>query len=225
MTSLTEPTANFVGRRKRPSITGKFPSRPDRLLTDPERRIFREYAKGIGGIVVFDCSGSMGVDYEVVRGAVAQFAGATVLAYSYNGAGEANAWVLAKNGRMVSASEMENLRLNRGNSVDGLALRWAIRNRRSNKDFIMWVSDLGVTGLHDDWSSDLLEDCADLCRKYDIIQVGNTEEALSVLTNMKRNGGKPRRFWSPDFRKLIHNIEAGTVSPKVIAIASPHEER
>lgn len=223
MTSLTETTSSFVGRRKRPSVTGKFPSRPDRLLTDPERRIFRDTVRGHGGIVVFDCSGSMGVNYDVVRETVKQFAGATILAYSHNGPNSANAWVLARGGRMISRDEMHTLRLNRGNGVDGLALRWAVRERRSPKDFIVWVSDCGVTGVNDTYSHDLLLDCADLCRRYNITQVDNCRDAMALLAEMKRNGGVPRRRWSRELAETITAIEKGTSVVPVISIRSASE--
>lgn len=215
ITSLTDTTATFIGRRKRPAITGKFPSRPDRLLTDPERRIFREVVRGNGGVVVFDCSGSMGVDYQVVRDAVAQFAGATVLAYTHVGANVANAWVLAQNGRMISADDMNDLPLNNGNGVDGQALRWALRQRRSPKDFILWVSDLGVTGVNDWTDDDLLLDCANLCRKHNIAQAHNTDQALEMLATIKRTGTVGRRNWSTRMEQIVQRIENGEPVPIV----------
>lgn len=191
-TSLTESTSSFLSKRKRPAMTGKYPSRPDRLLTDPERRIFRETVRSAGGIVVFDCSGSMGVRHSVVANAVKQFAGATVLVYSHTSGRLANAWVVARNGRMISEDEFENLPLNSGNGVDGPALRWAIRQRRSPKDFILWVSDGQVTGKHDATAHDLLAECATLSLKHNIVGVDDCEEAIRLLAEMKRMGSMPR---------------------------------
>ena len=223
ITSLTEPTANFIGKRRRPSVTGKYPRRPDRLLTDPERRIFSEEARGAGGVVVFDCSGSMGVDHEVVRQAVSHFAGATVLAYSYNGAGVANAWVLARNGRMVSQDEMENLPLNHGNGLDGVALRWAVRQRKTPKDFVLWVSDFGVTGVSDAWGWDYEIDCANLCRRHNIVQVNNCDEAISALANMKRTGSLGRRSWQSErLTNWVEKLEAGDTLIPLVGV-SPTE--
>lgn len=187
---LTETTASFISRRKRPSMTGKYPSRPDRLLTDPERRIFRETVRGRGGIVIFDCSGSMGVDHDVVRHAVAQFAGATVVVYSHSRTASANAWIVAHNGRMISQAEFDDLPLNCGNGVDGEVLRWAIRNRK-DKEFIVWVSDGCVTGRGDRTSDDLLGEVSLLSKRHNIIGVDTCDEALSLLADMKR-GKTPR---------------------------------
>jgi hypothetical protein len=191
-TSLTEPTANFLSKRKRPAMTGKYPSRPDRLLTDPERRIFREVVRSRGGVVVFDCSGSMNVTHEVVRNAVKQFAGATVLVYSHNRRGNANAWVVAKNGRMINEKEFDELPLHSGNGVDGPALRWALRQRKSNKDFVLWVSDGQVTGRGDHMTNELVEECAHLSVRHNIIGVDNCQEALDLLSEMKRTNSTPK---------------------------------
>lgn len=185
--SLTENTTSFISRRKRPSMTGKYPSRPDRLLTDPERRIFRETVKGRGGIVVFDCSGSMGVNHDVVRHAVSQFAGATVVVYSHSGGGtDANAWIVAHNGRMISREDFAELPLNCGNGVDGEVLRWAVRNRKNRKEFILWVSDGQVTGKGDATSDELLEEVSVLSARQNIIGVDTCEDALELLAEMKR---------------------------------------
>ncbi len=191
MTSLTESATSFIGRRKRPAMTGKFPVRPDRLLTDPERRIFREVVRGDGGTVVFDCSGSMSVSHDDVKAILKHFAGATIMAYSYRGADNANAWILARNGRMIGESEFQHLDLNNGNGVDSPALRWAIRQRKKPKDFIVWVSDGLVTGKGDYSSYDLIRECALLSYKYNIIGVEDANEAVRLVAEMKR-GVRPR---------------------------------
>lgn len=194
-TRLTEPTTAFIGRRKRPAMTGKHPSRPDRLLTDPERRIFRETVKSTGGVVVFDCSGSMGVTHDVVRQAVKQFAGATIIVYSdamyTNDTTRPNAWVVAKNGRMVSHDDFDALPLHSGNGVDGPVLRWAVKNRRSSKDFILWVSDGCVTGRGDCVTDELLDEVVSLSQKHGIVGVDNCEEAVELLRRMKATGKVP----------------------------------
>ena len=192
MTSLTETTSTFIGKRKRPAMTGKFPVRPDRLLTDPERRIFRETVRSGGGVVVFDCSGSMSVSHEDIHNCVKQFQGATIVAYTHRGANKANAWVLAKNGRMISETEFRELDLNHGNGVDGPVLRWALRQRRTPKDFVVWVSDGAVTGKHDQMDRHLIEECAQLSVRNNIIGVEDSDKAIELLANMKRTGAMPK---------------------------------
>lgn len=188
--ALTENTTAFLGRRKRPAMSGKYPSRPDRLLTDPERRIFRETVRSRGGVVVFDCSGSMGITHETILDTVKQFAGATVLVYSHSRQAEMNAWVVARNGRMIAKDEFDDLPLGRGNGVDGEALRWALRQRKKG-EFLMWVSDGQVTGRNDHMTRELVEECAALCHKNGIIGADTPEEAIQLLADMKR-GKMPR---------------------------------
>jgi hypothetical protein len=194
MTSLTENTGSFIGKRKRPAMTGKYPSRPDRLLTDPERRIFREVVRARGGVVVFDCSGSMGVSHETVRETVKQFAGALIVVYSNStsSGGSPNAWVVAKNGRMIKESDFDELPLHCGNGVDGPILRWALRQRKSNKDFILWVSDGQVTGKNDDMHDDLIRECASLSMRNNIVGVDSCDQAIELLATMKRTGAVPK---------------------------------
>lgn len=205
-TQLSEATTAFIGRRKRPAMTGKQPSRPDRLLTDPERRIFREVTKTLGGVVVFDCSGSMGVDHDVVRKTVKEFSGATVLVYSHTGYDRDNAWVVARNGRMISKDDFDKLPLNSGNGVDGLALRWALSQRRNSKDFVLWVSDAEVTGRGDNQTPQLVQECATLVRKNNITNVSTCEEALDLLKEMKRSGRVPKHRYNDKIEEALEQI-------------------
>lgn len=202
MTSLTESATTFIGRRKRPAMTGKAPVRPDRLLTDPERRIFRETVRGDGGIVVFDCSGSMSVNIDEVKAILKHFAGATIMVYTYRGDDRSNAWVLARNGRMVADSEFNDLDLGNGNGVDSPALRWAIRQRKTPKDFIVWVSDGHVTGKGDHSADGLVRECALLSQKYNIIGVADSDEAIRLVADMKR-GVRPRHKFVPVIAKAL----------------------
>jgi len=192
LTSLTEPTTRFLGRRRRPSATGKFPRRPDRLLTDPERRVFSEIVRGEGATVIFDCSGSMGVDYDDVLNAVRQFAGARVLVYSLGDPHAPNAWIVADRGRMVTEEDFRALDLNRGNGVDGPILRWALRHRRNRKEPVVWMSDGGVTGKRDRFGDGFAEECYQLVTKFGIVNPQNTTEAREVLAHARRFGSFPK---------------------------------
>ena len=203
LTSLTETTSKFLGRRKRPSMTGKYPSRPDRLLTDPERRIFREVAKGGNAVIIFDCSGSMDVTHQTVRNAVEKFAGATIAVYSQTTRNSANAWVVARNGRMVTADEFYRLPLGSGNGVDAPILRWAVKQKRTSKDFVLWVSDGYVTGSNDHTSDELKRECAMLSLRHNIIGVDTYDQALYLLDNIKKTGKIPRRQLCDELEKFV----------------------
>lgn len=220
ITSLTEPSSSFLGRRKRPSMTGKVPRRPDRLLTDPERRIFSEVVRGAGGIVVLDCSGSMGVEHSVVRQTTELYAGATVLAYTNRDSSSANSWILADGGRMISQDEMNTLPLNRGNGCDGPALRWAVR-RRKKDEFIVWVSDFGVTGQNDAQTREMEHDCAELVRKHKIIQVNTCEDAIELLRDMKRNGRVPHGLTASHvLADAVQRLASGAILPPIVPVVN-----
>lgn len=207
LTSLTEPTTSFLGRRKRPAMVGKYPSRPDRMLTDPERRIFREVVRSAGGVVVFDCSGSMGIDHETVREVVKQYSGATVVVYSAGQTNAANAWVVADHGRMIREEEFNDLPLSNGNGVDLPVLRWAMRKRRTHKDFVLWVSDGQVTGKHDSFAQNLLRDTAIYQQKNNIVGVANADEALQLLSDMKRGTSIPRGKFVPLIQATLDTLK------------------
>jgi hypothetical protein len=220
MTSLTESCTSFLGRRKRPSMTGKVPRRPDRLLTDPERRIFSEVVRSAGGIVVLDCSGSMGVDHETVRKTTELYAGATVLAYSTRDSSTSNAFILADGGRMISKDEMDSLVLNRGNGCDGPALRWAVRKRRKG-DFILWVSDFGVTGERDNQDQGLEADCAQIVLRNGIIQVESCSEAIELLGAMKRTNRVPHgQVSNRRLRELMDQLSRGAILPPTVPVVN-----
>jgi hypothetical protein len=193
MTALTETASAFIGKRKRPSMTGKFPVRPDRLLTDPERRIFRETVKSHGGIVVVDCSGSMSLSHSQVLDILHHYSGATIVAYTHTNKHSPNAWILAKNGKMISQHNFSQINLRHGNGVDLPILQWAVRQRKNRKEFLMWISDGGVTGKGDNQTDSLIAQVCAFIVKHDIIGVESTEGAIELLREMKLRGRFPRQ--------------------------------
>lgn len=190
-TRLTESTAKFIGRRRRPSITGKYPSRPDRLITDPERRIFREEVRGQGGIVVFDCSGSMSVHMSQVAAILNAYAGATIVAYANHSTVEPNAWILAQGGRRVSDETFHALPLRGGNGIDAPIVEWAHRQRKRG-DFLIWVSDGGVTGVGDHTAASLYRDMARVITRRRVITVRRADDAVELVRRLKTGAAMPR---------------------------------
>lgn len=206
LTTLSESTSRFIGKRKRPAMTGKHPSRPDRLLTDPMRRIFREHVRGGNAVIVFDCSGSMGVTHEIVMDAVQKFAGATIAVYSTSSVHGANCWVVARNGRMISREEFNELELHQGNGVDFPMLAWAVKQKKTSKDFVLWVSDGHVTGREDLLSDDLVRQCAAFSRKHNIIGVSDCEGAVMLLDEMQKSGKVPRNKYCGIIEQAIKKM-------------------
>ncbi len=185
-------TKGNLGKVKRASNVGHSPRRMHRYMTDPERRIFDTKKKGMGGVVVLDCSGSMSLSHEEVRLMVEASPGATVLAYSDmdHCAGKPNAWVLADKGRMVE--DMPNM--GAGNGVDFPAIEWAVKHRQHSSAPVIWVTDGGVCGPNQGFSELLANQCTAYAKEKRIIVVPHAKEAIVALNHLR--AGRPvRRQW------------------------------
>ena len=107
----------------------------------------------------------------------------------------------------MSEHEFADIDLNHGNGVDGPILRWALRQRKSPKEFIVWVSDGYVTGKGDHSTSQLVQECAELSAKHKIIGVENAVEALELLSEMKRTGARPTNRFASRITHALNRIE------------------
>jgi hypothetical protein len=211
MTRLTEASARFVGRRRRASIMGKVIRHPERLLTDPERRLFTQEVRGVSGVVCVDVSGSMSLTDDELTAILSHAPGCTVLAYSQSYRGGANAYVVARNGRRVSREHLEKLPLGMGNGCDLPALQWSVRQRKHSKDFVLWVSDGYVTGMDDHHSLDLVDECLLFCEKHKISNASDSLEAISMLAEVSRGRSLPLRYSAPiliEAKKRINSRSA-----------------
>ena len=187
---LTENGRNFLSRTRRASASGRLPKRLHRMLTDPERRIFDKVARHAGGIVVIDCSGSMGLSSNDVREIVHSASGCTVIAYSLmSGAGKPNAWILAKDGACISAADFPTM--GQANGVDEPVLEWAVRNRKKPSDPIVWVCDGHVTDCTDTSHENIREACATLAIENGIRQVPTVEDAIALLREWSQGRKAP----------------------------------
>lgn len=189
---LSENTGRFIGRRKRPALTGKIPRRPDRLITDPERRIFREEVRANGGVVVFDCSGSMSVTHDQVKMILSAFTGATIIAYANHEGHRPNAWFLARNGRAVSETSFAGLPLYGGNGIDGPIVQYASKLRRTRGDFLIWVSDGYVTGKHDHYAEELARDMARIIVRERVLMIPRASDAVELVKRLRSGSSLPR---------------------------------
>jgi hypothetical protein len=185
-------TKGNLGKTKRASNVGKSPRRIHRYMTDPERRIFDNKKRGMGGVVVIDCSGSMSLSHEQVRLMVESSPGATVIAYSDmdNCNGKPNSWVLADKGRMVEQMP----EMGAGNGVDFPALEWAVKHRQHSTAPVVWVTDGGVCGPNQGFSKLLANQCTSFCKEKRIIVVPHADEAIETLNRLKA-GRTARRQW------------------------------
>lgn len=192
--SHTRPIEGFISQRSTPRPIGRDPRYMGRLLTDPERRVFAGHRKSPGGTVLIDQSGSMHLEEAELLRLIVAAPGCTVIGYSHkaNSKLHPNIWVLAEEGRAVSAIP----RGNGGNGVDGPALLFAINRHRVGSPLI-WVCDGYVTDDQDNFSSDLAEYCARLVLRHRIHQVSEVEDAVLALTRAKRGQRPPTRAVGP----------------------------
>ena len=185
-------TKGNLGKVKRASNVGKSPRRIHRYMTDPERRIFDNKKRGMGGVVVIDCSGSMSLSHEEVRKMVEASPGATVIAYSDmdNCKGAPNTWILADKGRMVEQLP----EMGQGNGVDFPAIEWAVKHRQHSTAPVVWVTDGGVCGPNQGFSTLLANQCTSYCKEKRIIVAEDAENAIEILNRLK-SGQSVKRKW------------------------------
>ena len=169
--------------RRTQSIVGRHPRRIERLLIDPDRRVFDRRLRTPGGVIVIDQSGSMRLTDDEVWDLIRAAPGCTVIGYSHESRsrGVGNIWVLARDGRVVDRVP----RGNGGNGVDGPALRFAASLRHRGDPFI-WVCDGYVTDAFDDHSDALTRECASLVVQHHIHQVPDIATAITALLRASR---------------------------------------
>ena len=172
-----------LGRRKRPTNIGRHPRHLDRLLTDPERRVFDRKLRGKGGVVLIDQSGSMRLNDGDLWRIIDAAPGCVIIGYSHaaHSEGKPNIWVLADRGRVVDHVPTGNS----GNGVDGPAINFAVRRRHTGEPLV-WVCDGYVTDENDEQHADLTDECARLVATHGIHMVPNVEAAIASLTRAAR---------------------------------------
>lgn len=168
-----------IGRRRIATNIGYNPRRIDRMLTDPEMRVFDRRTKGKGGVVLIDQSGSMQFTENDLKQIVEAAPGCVIIGYSHHPGSttEPNVWVIADRGHVAETIPQGG----RGNGVDGPAVRFAARKQRTGEPFI-WVCDGVVTdGAGDDIYDNLDEEAAALVVKHRIHMVADVAGAVKAL--------------------------------------------
>lgn len=185
---LELPHTGKLGRREIATNEGKYPKAFYRLVTDPYRRIFKRKTRSLGGVVVFDCSGSMGLTEDDIHKVLKASAGCSILCYSSSGdeardRKNGNIHIVAKNGRQMRY--LPNFP--GGNGVDLPALRYGFDHLRQNgRSPVIWVSDGEVTGKGDHSNSNLRQATQKYIRQHGIIQVTDVEDAIELLAKLQK---------------------------------------
>ena len=193
---LTRHVPGGMGRRRIASNIGRNPRRIQRLITDPQKRIFDRRGKGNGGVVLIDGSGSMSLDHANILSILEAAPGATVAVYSCKrDDGTPNLFILADKGRMTH--ELPDGKT--GNGVDGPALKWAIQQRQKATAPVMWVTDGGVHGPQQGYNDRLGMDCIKTVIESKVLLRGDVDSAVEALKELQV-GKKPRQWWPRYFR-------------------------
>ena len=173
-----------LGRRVIAADSGREPRYINRIVTDPERRIFSRKTRALGGVVVIDCSGSMRLSEDDLDRLLKASSGATVLCYSggYNRPDKPNVWVVARKGRMMrKLPEFPG-----DNAVDGPAIVYAASLRDNGGQPLIWVSDGYVTGINTGTGDEGLQKDMDyIKRRHRVIQVETVQEAEALMKRLQ----------------------------------------
>ena len=173
-----------LGRRTIASDSGREIRYLNRMVSDPDKRVFSRKTKALGGVVVIDASGSMHLSESDLDRLLKASAGATVLMYSggLNKPNKPNVWVIARKGRMVRRlPEVPG-----DNAVDGPALVYAASLRERGSQPLIWVSDGYVTGVNAGHTNrNLLKDIENITRKHRVVRVDNVEDAEKLMKRLQ----------------------------------------
>jgi hypothetical protein len=175
------PTADgIIGRKRVASQIGRNPRHLSRLLTDPEKRVFDRKVRGKGGIVLIDQSGSMGLSDSDLWGLLEAAPGAVIIGYSHRpgSSNVPNIWVMAERGKVIDRDALPHG--NGGNGVDGPALDFAQKQRKSGEPFI-WVCDGIVTDAFDHHKINLCVEAQRKVFQYGIHTVPTVADAQVAL--------------------------------------------
>lgn len=190
-------TRRVVGRMNRKRIAtnvGTNPRRMNRMLTDPERRVFDRRARDIGGVVLIDQSGSMSLSEHDLWNIINASPGCVVIGYSHRShtVDDPNIWVMADRGKVAATVPYGN----GGNGVDGPALMYALSKRKGREPFI-WVCDGYVTDNHDNYNDALGKSCAAVVRSHGVHMVPDVDEAIDALKRVSRGDKLRTRLVGP----------------------------
>jgi hypothetical protein len=194
-----------IGRKRVASNIGRNPRRLQRMITDPERRIFDKYVKSRGGIVLIDLSGSMDLSKDQVKEIMYSAKGCTVLGYSASSYrhrdSASNLWILADKGKICD--ELPDVPGGNGNDLP--AVKYAVSLRERMQTPVIWVTDGMVYKPQGNIKYDELE-CAIYSRQNFVHMEYDPDGAIDYLKGLgKGNTHRPQLI---DRWKDLINTEA-----------------
>ncbi len=202
-----------LGMVRRISNRGRNPRFLHRAMTDPKKRIFESKMRGMGGVIVFDMSGSMHLSVQDIQKVLEAAPGATVLGYKCQVAKEnyglrkhkagPNTFVLAHRGRMVEESGIPTF--TGTNGCDLPALRHGVKLRQHPAAPVLWITD----GLVHDGTGNphaqagMAVKAIRYCLDNRVMVASGVKAAVAILDDM-RKGRKARWTWGSYLRSLYY---------------------
>ena len=183
MTIKSAPLVQNLGgvlkaRKNRPQDMGAVPKYMHRYATDG--KIFYKSRRVLGGTVLVDVSGSMGLRAEDVMEMLGHLPAATIAMYSGRGS-EGNLVIVAENGKMTNQHYIEKMR-DYGNIIDGPALDWLGKQPGPR----VWVSDGQATGAGDSFVESLRLECLNKQIRHAIVRLHDMNECVEFAKKYKK---------------------------------------
>jgi hypothetical protein len=152
---------------------------PWRALPSSDYQCFSLARHKYGGTVLVDFSGSMSIDNEQVNALLNSAPYATIAAYGSDRHDSRYGFVviLAEDSKK-GLSKSARAYIGSGNVVDGPALQWLAKMPAPR----IWVSDGGVTGIHDSGNVELNRDAERIVNQGKIVRIHNMEQLLKQLS-------------------------------------------
>ena len=186
---MTKTVRGTLGKTRTATNVGRNPRRINRMLTDPQRRVFDRTRRSTGGVVLIDQSGSMALSTEDVEKMMEASPGCTIIGYSHGRRASSNVWVMARDGRRCETIPDGN----GGNGVDGPALKFAVQQARRGEP-VVWVCDGMVTSEDDQLFDNLDQECARLVRRHKVHMVRDVDGGVKALTKVKAGKILPTQY-------------------------------
>ena len=183
MTMQKAPMVQNLGgvlkaRKSRAMDIGAVPKYMHRYTTD--QKIFYRQRRVLGGTLLVDVSGSMGLSAEAVMEILSLMPAATIAMYSGSGS-TGNLVIVAENGKMTSERYIRTMR-QYGNIVDGPALDWLGKQPGPR----LWVSDGQASGAGDSFAEGLRLECFNKQVRYGIVRINDIEEATEFAKKYRK---------------------------------------
>jgi hypothetical protein len=169
--------AKMKSRRWKPTTDGSAFRYPQRWAADMSGFAFKGIKEG-GATVLIDVSGSMHLEESQILEIMRYMPASLIATYSGRHT-EGELRIIAKKGRRAVERDF---RYAGGNVIDGPALLWLAKQKGPR----YWVSDGGVTGVHQAMTPTLIAECVLICERYHIMRIDSVDEVVQQFKQFRK---------------------------------------